>query len=307
MDIITLIIIILIIVISYKLLTNKQKTEQFKPDRMNNDDQIKKPCNEYDDPAIFVDMILNSQRKIKVNPHFSEIKFHQDYRDTANAFNLIVPNERRIFNKSDLPIQQESKPSKTETKHLITSFIKEVNKTIKNHVDDNINLSGWDDNMPEKKYKSGWEKQQQALGLPGSIYTDPAPKASIKLVKIENSEKYETDDEIKFVIVLIVQKRGVNDQMAVQINFVVDKRDWNLDRDFFAKNKGSYERSVQIEEISVLGFLSNNDFGEKTNRDNFYNFKKISDGKMFSKKDIIKELNKKRRLNINEMQKTLKC
>lgn len=291
MNIITCIIIVLIGVILYIISQNKYKQEKFKPDILDDDNKI---CNKYTDPTMLVDMILNAKKKIKVNQKFLEMKFHQDYRDTLNAFNLIVPNKKQLFNKCDLPIVQESIASTTEVKHLITSFVKEVNKTIKNHVSDNINLSGWDDNMPEKKFKSGWEKQQELLGLPGSIYLEPAPKSIIKLIKIEHSEKYETDDEIKFTIVLIVQKKNVDDQMVIQISFVVDKRDCNLERDFFVKNKETYERSVQIEEISILGFLLPDDSSNRTNRDKFYDFEKISNGEMFSKKEIIKELNKKR-------------
>ena len=294
MNILDFTIIILILVVIYTVLF-KNKKEQFVPNKFQNDDYDNDDIDYDEDPAKYIDKILKSKNKQKVNPYFLEMQFHQDYRDTSNAFNMLSPDQRQLFNRSDLPITNSTKPSDTEIKHLITKFVKEVNKTVKNHVSDELNLTGWHDNMPDKKYESGWEKQQKELGLPGSIYIDPAGKAPIKLIKLDHSEKYETDDEVKYVIFLIIQKKNVADQMVLRISFVIEKRDLNLDREFFDKSKDTYETSVKIEEIFILGYMTTHSFGKKMSRDKFYDFDKITDGRMFSQKDIIKMLNKKRK------------
>jgi len=253
--------------------------------------------NEFDeDPTKYIDAILKAKRKPKVNKFFQEVQFHQDYRDTSNAFNLLT-DQKPFFNLADLPVTNVEKPSNTEIKNLISKFIKEVNKTVKNHVSDEIALNNWSDNMPQKKFKSGWEKQQEELGLPASIYTEPAPRSSIRLIKLDHAEKYETDAEVKYVVYLIVQKRNTEDQMVVKVSFVVDKNDLNLDREFFDKRKNTYETSVSIEEISIVGFMITEGYGDQTalSRDKFYDYDKIDDGRMFNQKEIIKQLNKKRR------------
>ena len=300
MNILDLALLIIILFILYTVLFKKKlPEEQFVPDKFY--DLQNDLCDEYEDPTKYVDMILKSKNKPKVNSYFSEMQFNSDYRDTMNAFELLIPNQRQIFNKGDLPITNVEQPSKTEIKDLITGFIKEVNKTIKNHVGNEISLNGWNSNLPEKKFESGWDKQQKSLGLPPSIYTDPAPKSAIKLIKLDHAEKFETDDEIKFVVILIIQKKNVKDQMVCRVSFIVSKTDWNLDREFFDKKKNTYDTVVKLENAEIIGYMTNNDFGKKSSQEKFYNFDGISDGRMFSQKDITKELNKKKRLYDEEM------
>jgi len=304
MNILDLAIIIIILFILYTVLIKKKiDDEQFVPDKFyDSTDKFYELqtdlCDEYEDPSKFVDMILKAKSNPKVNPHFNEIQFHTDYRDTMNAFELLIPTQRQIFNRGNLPIISNEQPSKTEINDLIIGFIKEVNRTIKNHVSNELTLNGWANNMPEKKAETGWDKQQKELGLPSSIYTDPAPKSAIRLIKLDYAEKMETDDEIKFVIVLIIQKKNVKDQMVCKVSFVVMKSDWNLDREFFDKKKNNYNTVVKLENAEIIGYMTHNNFGKKSNKENYYNFDsvdKMTDGQMFSQKDIIKELNKKRK------------
>jgi hypothetical protein len=336
MNILDLTITFIIVLIIYKFITQQNNNQgepfvdehRFSENRFSDVDITS--CDDYDkDPSKYIDIILKSKNKEVINPHFLEMQYHQDYRDTMNAFNLIVPNQRQIFNRGDLPILTMEKPTNTEIKTLVTSFIKEVNKTLKYSVGDSYGLTNWDDNLPEKKYKSGWDKQQEALGLPCSVYTDPAPKAPIKLIKMDHAEKYETEDELKYLIFMIIQKKNVDDQLVVKVSFVVDKRDWNLDREFFNKKKNTYETSVKIEDVAIVGFTTKNKFGKVSSREDFYNFKQSANsndldiatntimygnsaddnickyGKMYSQKNIIKELNKKKRIYEKEFNEQL--
>lgn len=288
------------------------QNEQYKPIKNNipqyaeyeDDDSDEK----YDDKKVdkYLDIILKEKyegknKKIKVNDHFIEAQWHTDYRDTQNAFDLIVPNRKQIFNLCALPVDQVSEVSEKDTKYLVSKFIKEINNTVKNKVSSELATTSWIDNMPQKQVESGWDKQQKALGLPTSIYKEPAKKAPIKLVKIDHAEKYETEKEIRYSLFLIIQKKHVKDQLVIKINFVVDKNDVNMDRDFFSKNKDSYKTTVLIEEISIIGFLTKNKFGERTRQDDFYQFDAITDGRMFSQEQIITELNRKKAEYAKEM------
>ena len=55
--------------------------------------------------------------------------------------------------------------------------------------------SGWDEPLQDQQMETGWEKHMQSLGLPKSLYPDPAKKSKVKLEKIDHVEKYETEDE----------------------------------------------------------------------------------------------------------------
>jgi hypothetical protein len=270
-------------------------------DNKNDDENDDKKLNKY------LDIILKAKysgknKKIKVNDHFIEHQWHTDYRDTQNAFEMVVPNRKQLFNLGALPVEQVSEIPQKDAKYLVHKFIKEINKTIKNKVSNELSSTSWMDNMPQQKIESGWDKQQKALGLPTSIYKEPAKKAPIKLIKIDHAEKYETEKEIRYTLFLIIQKKHVKDQLVIKVNFVVDKNDVNMDRDFFAKDKGSFRTNVMIEEISVIGFLTKNEFGKRTRQDDFYKFDNITDGRMFSQEQIIKELNRKKAEYAKEMQ-----
>jgi hypothetical protein len=234
-----------------------------------------------------------------VKPYLIENQFHNDYRDVLTAFNNIAPSQKQIFNRSNYPITTTN-PDVKEVKHLIKSFIKELNKNIKQNISESANVnSGWDDHMPEKQEKSGWDKQQEELGLPSSLYCDAAKKGKIKLIKIDHLEKYTTSDQTRYVAILILQKVNADDQMVLRTSFVLDNVDMNKDRSFF-DNKivdGSIvdnSKDVKIEEIFVLGFMTDHSYGAKTVRDDFYKFDFIEDEDgMLDQNQILKELQNK--------------
>ena len=79
------------------------------------------------------------------------------------------------------------------------------------HID--IENGTWNDNQPERKIKSGWEKQQEVLGLPTSIYNEHLGHGKIKLVKIDKADYYKTDNDCKYEILIIIHKKDAMDQM----------------------------------------------------------------------------------------------
>lgn len=243
--------------------------------------------NVYDTP-------ITPKPKSDINLYFTEVQFHNDYRDTMNAFTMLTTtSQTQLFNRSDLPITNISTPAKKETKYLVKNFIKTLNNTI-DKVPSELGTKDWRNNYNEKYIKSGWDKQQEKLGLPGSLYAMPAKKSHVKLIKIDNAEKYETENDVRYSIFMIIQKPNVDDQMLLKVNFYADKNDYNIDREFFDKNKNAYEIVIKLEEISIIGYFTKISFGKPSARDNYHNFNE-KDEQAFSQKQIFKELNKKRK------------
>jgi hypothetical protein len=270
------------------------------PNDDNREDEPKE--NIYDSSMKYIDMIKKSKEENnenneinEINPYFMESQFHNDYRDTLDAFVLLIPNQRQLFNRSDLPIINVSTPTKNEIFPLAKNFVKEVNKVLDKNVVDNYAVRNWKSDMAEKPFKSGWEKQQEKLGLPGSIYNAPANKEPIKLIRIDHSERFETEDEIRYVAFLIIQKPSAKDQLLIKVSFQIDKQDINLDREFFEKGKKGVETLIKIEEVFVMGFLTKHSFGKHSVKSEYYDFNGITDGRIFSQKQILEELNKKRK------------
>ena len=238
----------------------------------------------------------------KVNKFIIDQQFHNDYRDTMNAF-MIMSTSKRIFNPADNPVTTTN-PVFSEVVDIIESFINEVNNNVKTSVSDKYQNNTWFDMSPEKSIGSGWEKQQERLGLPKSVYEDPAVRAPIKLIKIEHLEKEETEDEVRYVAYLIVQKENVSDQMNIRVNFVINKRDINLDREFFDKGNNNYDTNVKIEEVFVNCFLSKFDFGSKTNLESFHDFDNLRDKDgITDDKKLFEVLMKKKQQLMNEANK----
>jgi len=225
------------------------------------------------------------------------MQFHTDYRDTIAAFNDIAPSQKPVFNEGNYPeLHTRPKTSNKEIRTIINNFIQVLNKDIKTNVSSYLNAnSGWDEPLAQKQPESGWDKFRKALELPSSLFSDPASKSPVKLIQIDQVEKYKTDFEIKYVINIIIQKLNVEDQMIVKISFVRDLRD--------KKNP----HNMIIEEIFIVGFLTNDDANDQQNlatndnltglnRNGFYSFKGLETSNMtdiIDNKTIVKELNKK--------------
>lgn len=274
------------------------KKENFSVDydkKMN--DELKKESKEniYDTSMKYIDLILKNKEKRDVNPYLIEMQFHNDYRDTQNAIILLIPNQRQLFNRSNLPIINVSTPTNKEILPLVKNFINELNRVIHQNVGDEYTVRDWRNGMAEKEYKSGWEKQQEKLGLPGSIYKTPCGKEPVKLIKVDHSERFETEDEIRYVIFMVLQKPSAKDQMLLKVSFHIDKGDINLDREFFVKGKNDSDTLIRVEEAFVIGYLTKHSFGKHSIKNEYYDFNGITNGRMFSQKEIMKELNRKRK------------
>lgn len=196
---------------------------------------------------------LNIEKK-QVNPNFINVQFHNDYRDVYTALMNIVPDKRQLFNVANIPLRY-SEPGLDEVKLLLKDFIAVLNENLKSEVPLYRNPnSGWDEAIIDQPNESGWDRVQKALGLPVSLYSRPAGKGIVEIVKVNKISKYETEDELMYQIEVILAKRGVDDQMVIKGSFVIDKRILMNEDNFFVS--GKVDLKVQIQEIFTVGFLS---------------------------------------------------
>lgn len=259
----------------------------------------------------------NKKQKIKKNNNnnnkdqnnnnytFVEAQYHTDYRDTITAFNNIVPCQKPMFNPASLPTNRSILEPK-QVKKIVTDFIKQVNDDIINEVPEYRNKnSGWDEPIVEKKIKSGWEKQMESLGLPSSLYPDPAINDKIKLISIDFAEKFETDSEIKYVVYLFIKKKNVKDQLFIRINFIENIKDINEERDFFNNKNIKKQLEIYIEEIFIIGYMTidteNTQDTSGKKPEDFYKFDNLENQDILDQGVIVKELIKKYKQRTQEM------
>lgn len=315
--IILIFIIIIIIFLLFRYKNNKPKIISEDNNTENNYTKKKhKTKKEYfdngciNDPKDGYDMdelIKYSEKDIqnRTNENFIQIQYHTDYRDTMAAFNNVAPSQKQIFNLANVPVKK-SNPDYNEVKDMIIDFIEEVNKNIKMIADYRNSNTGWDEPIPDKRIRFGWEKQMQAIGVPPNLYPDPASKCDIKLIAIDHVEKEETDDEIKYTCYLIIQKKNVSDQLIVRVSFVLSKSHMIPKKKLFVEVANKYDSkttSVVIEEIFIVGYLTKQGI-TKTDviSDNFYNFDGLEKQEIVDQALVMRELNKKlrdRNANLN--------
>lgn len=305
LDIIVILAVLFVIYLIFSNSTTKNNSQDNKKEKFADFTTKNKDYSEIDDLLEHMKHNKNNKSKKlnikKLKPFFNDITFHNDYRDVITAFNNIAPKQRQIFNIANIPVTT-MKATINDVAGMVNDFIHSINKNIMLQVPNERNPnSGWDEAIPDPNVKSGWDKVQDELGLPSSIYNKPAGNNKIKLVEIEKAEKYETEDEIKFVIYFIIQKLNVNDQMIVKLSLVQDKRNLTDERLFFSKEP--IEMKIVIEEIFVIGYLSNEGMESyESPADDFYNFEGLSDNNIMDQRVIVNELNKKYKQRMAEMQ-----
>ena len=271
MDYLNLMLIAIIIYIGY-LLSNERIVSTQSPidtqsKKMEKFKSIKNKRSKSND--IIVDELLDDlqdwdknyteRSKIKKNiikSNFINTLFHDDYRDVITSFNNIVPSQKQLFNMANIPLKY-TEPNKIEVKSLVTGFIGNINSYIKN----DINLTrdqntGWDEPLENPTVESGWEQVQKSLGLQPSLYNKSLGQTGIKLISVEKVQKYETEDEIKYACMLVIEKIGSDEQMLFKVSFVIDKKLLQDENRFFSIQNA--ELDVAVEEIHIEGYLSDN-------------------------------------------------
>ena len=245
-------------------------------------------------------LIYNTKRDHKtgkyspVNPFFLDIRIHNDYRDVLTSFDNVAPDQRPYFNRSMLPVRQ-AQVDPVSVKPMIKEFIKRINEDIKVNVYEQVtSQTGWNEYAELKKPEiDGWGKQMRQIGLPESLWDHPAHKDKLRLIKIDSVEKFITEEQINIIVHMIVQKKNVSDQMVIRVSYIMDNVDMNADRNFNKTNVAP-DYNVRIEEIYVIGYLTDYRYGDTNiNRKDFYEFTNIEKDDMMDQELILKTLKDK--------------
>lgn len=303
MDSLNLLLIIILIVLGILVFTQREKlsnkqddlyTEEnydYLDDIFNNIIVPKKSTNIMKTKKI---LKFNSKKNIDIKPYFVDMRVHNDYRDTLTAFNDVAPDQRPIFNRSMLPVKQLDVNPK-QVKPLVKAFLKRVNDDVKYNVSDSLNeQSGFDEFVSEKRMETdGWGEEMKQLGLPESLYLKPSKRAKIILIKIDSVEKYATEEQLNFIVHMIIQKKNTPDQMIVRVSFILDNLDVNTDRNFNKTEDIKIDYNSRIEEIYIIGFLTDHKYGDPIDRKDFYEFENIEKDDMIDNELVLKTLKEK--------------
>jgi len=238
-----------------------------------------------------------------INNYFVENQFHNDYRDVTTALLILVPERRQKFNIMNLPVRNYQ-PELEEIQGMVDDFVKALNKVIMDKVPTfRGQNSGWDELVVDKTSGDGWTKGQDRLGLPASLYQFPAKKNIVKLVAIQTAHKLETEDEMKFIIEMILQKKNVNDQIVLKASFIQDKRALTDENNFFSSKQ--VPTLVVIEDVFIVGYLSNVAMDDEVpyyGTKGEYNFDSLENNEITKTKYVEQVLNKKYRDMALEME-----
>lgn len=250
------------------------------------------------------DSSMEPIRLASLNPNFLNIQFHNDYRDIITALDNLVPAKKQLFNLQNIPLVY-SEPESGEVKNMVKDFIEVLNYNSLTEVPNCRNTnSGWDEKIPDPNVKSGWNKVQSELGLPEDLYQDPARRAPVKVIAVPLVQKYETEDEIKYSVDIVLQKVNVDDQMIIKADFVQDKRPLLDENNFFTTK--NIDMKVTIENIFISGYLSKNgnDAIKQFDGDNtkYYDYKDMERNNMTDPKFVQKILMEKYKQRNEEME-----
>ena len=302
MDNLSLFILIIIILLLFYIVSGNSCKKREKLTTSNK--KIKSSVETNEDFDEMDDFLLNKMIKKNKNnqidnneqvlPYFVEMQFHNDYKDVITAFDIMVETGRQIFNRSNLPVSvKELIPS--DAGIMADVFITQLNDVISRRINDYADIeNGWKNIQENKQIESGWEKQMKQLGVPDNLYDKGAKKALIKLIRIDKFVLSTTDAQTRYDIFMIIQKDNSYDQMVVKVSFVTDREDMNTDRKFF-KDDMTVDLNVHIEDIFVIGFMTNHSYGSQnvSMRQDFYTFDNVEKDGMMDQEEIIKQLKKK--------------
>lgn len=301
-----LLIIILLVILTIIIIKNKKTENFYEQDTHNTIENIE--LNDVKNIDNFLDKIHKKQIKKnkinvtnhlpKINSEFIENQYNLDYNDTINAINNLTP-QKELFNLSFLPVRESSPPFES-ARNLVDFFISKLNKEVQHNVNDYVHInSGWNDMGKKPREKNGFETQMEYLGLPSSLYPEPAQKEQVELININKAIQYNTENQIRFIIDIIIQKPHVKDQMVLQVLFFMEKEDDKIgDRSsFFDKQldeqNNDIEQKIIIEQIFITGYLTDNKKISKANNFHTYDNKiKHKDGSM-NQEQIIKSMLRK--------------
>ncbi len=215
-------------------------------------------------------MIKYKYSTFETNKNFLEMQYHCDYTDVISVLKYLDDEFKQSYNNIEKPISKSTNTKEElekETKQIINHFVTLINNYIKH--------------LPRQdtctKYKSGWEKHQEELGLPSSIYKNNASQSKVSLVHVDSIEKSKTEYETNYICSLILKKDDVNDMMMIKVSFIM-------------KNNTNH---LVIEEIFILGFLTDEkELYDAQNKNNmsYYDYDNLNENGITDTGMILKEM-----------------
>jgi hypothetical protein len=177
---------------------------------------------------------VNKNQNIKKNTKllYDSALFNDNYEYVNIALKNLYLIYKYKFNIGNKNIKKYIANDNTSI-NILNAFIDLLNKEIKN-----INVTNITKNI-----KSGWEVQQEKLGLPSSIYPHKIEHNNIliKIFKIISFESYKTSLETKHICNFIIHYENTLYKMILSVSFII------------INNNDQYK--INIEYVHILGFL----------------------------------------------------
>lgn len=255
---------------------NQKSTEHFEiMDEMNN---VIPPINKYNNNSEYLNNVLSDQ-------FFTSCHFHKDYVDVINAFNDydgLSPHDKQLFNINNIPVEiyKNIKGSVEVSKvyQMVNNFIKELNEKIINNqqVSNHYTANGWNLKYEQDNSNDPFRKFRRNLGLPETLYNDEVKGTKITLNKFFNITKYATEQEMKYIVHIILDRELADDSLLIKVSFVINKKQPN---------------NVIIENINIIGVISTRKVSaEYAEVNKFYNFDSLDENNMINTGDLMNEL-----------------
>lgn len=307
------IIIILIIIIILLIICCLLKRENFSlsdiKDLLFKDDEIDLTDDEEDDKDKIKDFniygendeFMNKKYKLNKNnddTYFAPLRFHPDYIDVINFindnYNNVSPHdkmENKLFNKNDLPTITNNMPNVKEINKvgsILNNYVKYLNKECQNNKY-SINQNKWE-NRIEQNYKDGFQRVQEFLGLPKSLYNRSVSQTELTLDEYYGlqSEKVIDTDEIEYSVYLLLSRKQTRDKMLLKMKFIIN------------------DKKVMIDDIDIIGFDNNRPLNKNyEDINNYYKFDSLGKSNLISAGDILDEMKYKYAVRENVMQQSI--
>ena len=262
----------------------------------------------------------------KINKYFIDNQFNNDYRDVMTALVEISPNQRKLFNLQELPVQTtiyKTDPP-LEAYKLVVQFINQLNIVIKKLPETRDIINNYNNYLPMTSQDQAYVKNRginqfyNEIGVDFNLYADVPINAPVELIDIVDIQKEYTVTETKFIISFVIKKilKSVQDQMKLTVHFIM--RNSPIEAESILQQNledTDFKQKVAVEFIFTDGYFTNSFDSpfEKYGRDNnkisspytddgaFYDFNQLGKNELMSEHQIITELNKKMREHGLEM------
>ena len=229
--------------------------------------------------------------------YFTPSQFHPDYIDLINYINdnykISSPHENKnIFNKDNKATILNDNPSVKEINkigEILEKYVIYLNKELEK-TKYSINPNKWE-NRIEENYKDGFQKVQEILGLPQSLYNKSTTQGELILEEYYGlkSEKVINNNDIKYIVYILLKRLNTRDKILLKLKFITNE-----------------EKRILIDDITIIGIDNNRPLKQSySDMNNYYNYKSLNTSNLISSSDILDELELKHNIREKVMQQSI--